>query len=223
MSDPVPAATVIVLRPSDANFEVLMVRRHRGSRFMADSFVFPGGRVEPSDPSLLHAATREVREEVALVIDEQSLVPIAHWITPSSEPRRYDTYFYVTTMPPGQTAKHDAVETTELLWATPGDVLRRNEAGELKLPPPTICNLRDLSRHSSIEAVLGWARQKTIVAILPKLAPVEDSLAILLPWDRDYVATPGETRAIDASHPIAQGPSRFLLKDGRWWGKIQKI
>ena len=219
MIDPVPAATVIILRPITGNVEVLMVRRHRRSQFMADSFVFPGGRVDPGDANVRAAAVREVGEEVGLAITAEALIPIAHWITPSSEPKRYDTHFFVTAMPADQVAKHDAVETTEHLWATPSEVLHRNERGELKLPPPTICNLRDLAAHRSIGSVLAWAGQKQIVPILPKLVPLEDSLAILLPWDVDYADGPGETRAIAPDHPIAQGPSRFLLNEGRWWAK----
>ena len=49
VAEPRPAATVVLLRPGASGPEVLMVRRHRGSSFMADAYVFPGGRVETSD------------------------------------------------------------------------------------------------------------------------------------------------------------------------------
>ncbi len=49
-----PAATVVLLRPDDAGdgYSVLLVRRHRGSAFLPDAWVFPGGRVEPEDAAL---------------------------------------------------------------------------------------------------------------------------------------------------------------------------
>ncbi len=49
-----PAATVVLLRPDDAGdgYTVLLVKRHRGSAFLPDAWVFPGGRVEPEDAAL---------------------------------------------------------------------------------------------------------------------------------------------------------------------------
>jgi 8-oxo-dGTP pyrophosphatase MutT (NUDIX family) len=46
---PRPAATVIVLRERPDGPEVFLVRRHWAIAFMAGAYVFPGGRVEPSD------------------------------------------------------------------------------------------------------------------------------------------------------------------------------
>ena len=45
---PSPAATLVLLRDRDA-LEVLLIQRHRGSRFAAGDFVFPGGKVEADD------------------------------------------------------------------------------------------------------------------------------------------------------------------------------
>jgi len=46
---PRPASTVVVLRPRDEAFEVLLVRRNDRVAFMAGAFVFPGGRVDTAD------------------------------------------------------------------------------------------------------------------------------------------------------------------------------
>jgi len=48
---PAPASTVLVLRDRGGVVEVFMVRRHQGTAFMGGAFVFPGGRVDPSDIS----------------------------------------------------------------------------------------------------------------------------------------------------------------------------
>ena len=45
---PAPAATLVLLRDREA-LEVLLIQRHRGSRFAAGDFVFPGGKVEADD------------------------------------------------------------------------------------------------------------------------------------------------------------------------------
>ena len=47
---PQKAATVILVRPARGkNWEILLVRRHHRQSFMAGAFVFPGGKMEPSD------------------------------------------------------------------------------------------------------------------------------------------------------------------------------
>jgi hypothetical protein len=106
----------------------------------------------------------------------------------------------------------------DALWATPAEVLRRYRLGELKLPPPTIRNLEDLAPHATVEATLAWARQRPVRAILPKLVPLDATLAIVLPWDPEYPSLPGEGEPIEPEHAVAQGPSRFILAEGRWWG-----
>ena len=49
MTAPRPAATVVLLRDAPGGPEVLMVRRNRQVAFMADAYVFPGGRLESAD------------------------------------------------------------------------------------------------------------------------------------------------------------------------------
>jgi 8-oxo-dGTP pyrophosphatase MutT (NUDIX family) len=217
VSAPRPAATVVVLR--DPGPEVLMVRRTRGASFMADAWVFPGGRVDATDASPAAAAVRELQEEAGIALPAESLIRFANWITPSAEPKRFDAQFFVAAMQGEQVAKHDAQETVDCQWATPASLLERYQRGELKLPPPTLRNLQELSAHATVEAALAWARAQTVVAILPKLIPIGETLAIVLPWDPEYPEMPGESQPIAADHPLARGPGRFILENGRWWGK----
>jgi 8-oxo-dGTP pyrophosphatase MutT (NUDIX family) len=47
---PSPSATLALLRDRPAaGFDVLLIQRHRASKFAAGDFVFPGGKVEPCD------------------------------------------------------------------------------------------------------------------------------------------------------------------------------
>jgi 8-oxo-dGTP pyrophosphatase MutT (NUDIX family) len=47
---PAPAATVVLLRDRpDAGAEILLIQRHRASKFAAGDHVFPGGKIEPAD------------------------------------------------------------------------------------------------------------------------------------------------------------------------------
>lgn len=51
-AEPVPAATIMLLREAEGAPEVLMLERHAKSDFLPDLYVFPGGRVDPGDHEL---------------------------------------------------------------------------------------------------------------------------------------------------------------------------
>jgi 8-oxo-dGTP pyrophosphatase MutT (NUDIX family) len=46
---PLPAATVVLLRDASPGVEVLLMQRHRASKFAGGDFVFPGGKIEVDD------------------------------------------------------------------------------------------------------------------------------------------------------------------------------
>jgi 8-oxo-dGTP pyrophosphatase MutT (NUDIX family) len=46
---PLPAATVVLLRDTNPGVEVLLMQRHRASKFAGGDFVFPGGKIEVDD------------------------------------------------------------------------------------------------------------------------------------------------------------------------------
>ena len=108
MTTPRRAATVLVLRQiadsasaDSARIEVLLVRRGQRASFMANAYVFPGGRVDGADSqptaelTTARCAARELHEEAGLRVDDLGeLVSFARWITPSAEPKRFDTDFF---------------------------------------------------------------------------------------------------------------------------------
>jgi 8-oxo-dGTP pyrophosphatase MutT (NUDIX family) len=66
---PIPAATIVLLRErAGGGVETLLMRRHRKSTFMSDTFVFPGGKVDPEDRSPEEAAIRELFEEAGVLL-----------------------------------------------------------------------------------------------------------------------------------------------------------
>ena len=68
MSAPVrEAASVILLRRAEPGFEVFLLRRHRQAKFMASSFVFPGGGAEAGEDART-AAARELFEEAGVLL-----------------------------------------------------------------------------------------------------------------------------------------------------------
>ena len=159
-----------------------------------------------------------VLADAGLALDPSGLHYFAHWITPSAEPRRYDTRFFVAVLPAGQEPSFDAHETVDQVWATPRAALAR--AGELALPPPQVRSLAELSGSRTVDDVLALAaeRARTPHPIMPRLAPQPaGGFALLLPWDPEYLtAGTGDARAMPADHPLAVGPSRFVLEDRTW-------
>ena len=158
-----------------------------------------------------------VLAEAGLVLDPDRLQYFAHWITPSAEPRRYDTRFFVAVLPADQEPRFDDHETVDQAWVDPRTV--RERAGELALPPPQVRSLAELSGSRTTAEVLALAaaRARHPHPIVPRLAPSGGGFALLLPWDPEYLsAGTGDAVPIDADHPLAIGPSRFILEDRTW-------
>jgi 8-oxo-dGTP pyrophosphatase MutT (NUDIX family) len=231
-AEPRPASTVVVLRPASDAFDVLLVRRNDRVAFMAGAYVFPGGRVDASDrdstgdcaflqaaprfPDLSthqeleyrRAAARELAEEAAVAVDVDALLPIAHWVTPEIEIRRYDTRFFLTLMPAGQEARHDDGEMTELVWCPPAEALDRGLHGEIMLPPPTWTTLRQLERHATLESALAWARTTPIIRVEPRFVTEAGRKILTLPGDPSFPAMPGW---------VIPDETRFVLEEGGGW------
>lgn len=119
----------------------------------------------------------------SLVLRTDLLRPLAHWITPEVEAKRFDTRFFLARMPAGQVCREVGGEADERLWLRPADAL---DSGA-NLLPPTAAVLRDLAAYPDVESAL--AAERSITAVLPKLLVGDGgSVAFLLPGDAGYPA-----------------------------------
>ena len=132
---PVPArcaASVVLCRDGDSGLETYLLHRHARMAFAASMVVFPGGGVDPVDRTaadpLLACGIRETWEETGVELAHPEVVRWAHWITPAMQPIRYDTYFYLAALPPGQTASDRSSETERAAWTTPAAAVTAYEA-----------------------------------------------------------------------------------------------
>ena len=110
----------------------------------------------------------------SLVLRADLLRPLAHWITPEVESKRFDTRFFAARMPAGQVCRDAGTEADERLWARPQDALEQG----LNLMPPTLAVLRDLARFDDVDAAL--AAERTITTVLPRLVTGDDGSLQLL-------------------------------------------
>jgi hypothetical protein len=115
------------------------------------------------------------------VLRADLLRPLAHWITPEIEPKRFDTRFFVASLPAGQVCRVAGSEADERVWVRPQDALDRR----LQVLPPTAAVLRDLAAYDDVASAL--AAERTITPTLPKLrVTADDTLSFLLPGDPGY-------------------------------------
>jgi 8-oxo-dGTP pyrophosphatase MutT (NUDIX family) len=119
------------------------------------------------------------------------LVPWAHWITPSIEPKRFSARFFACELPSTQVPSFDDIETVDQVWVRPGEAIAR--AGELQLPPPQLRTFWELAQLDTLEDVLaaGRARSEEPHPIMPRLRPsaAGEPACLLLPWDPEYTET----------------------------------
>jgi 8-oxo-dGTP pyrophosphatase MutT (NUDIX family) len=191
--EPRPAATVIIARPVAGGFEVLLVKRHGKSGFMAGAHVFPGGRVDDADAGpdrFVSAAVRETMEEARVSLAASALTPWSWWITPREEPKRFDTRFFLAEVPADTVAVVDEHEAVAFAWLTPRAALSAYSAGEIVLAPPTLATLEDLAPFASL-ADARAAVTLPLRAVCPRIVSGvgsgagsgDDGLVLALPGD----------------------------------------
>jgi 8-oxo-dGTP pyrophosphatase MutT (NUDIX family) len=156
-----------------------------------------------------------VREDLYLDLD--GLVFWTHWITPSMEPKRFDTRFFAIEVPSGQTVLADARESSEFAWVQPSRMVDPATNGEALLMPPTMLTLLDLiemrSRHGSVHAMLAAEQGRVVVPILPRMQRIGADVATIYPWDSEYSSGAGEGLEWHAEVPphLQCLPSRLVL------------
>lgn len=185
------AATVIVLRDGADGLEVLLAQRNSKARFMAGAWVFPGGAVNAEDgegeAALRAAGLRELHEEAGIALgDPGELVAFSRWITPAEVKIRYDTWFFLATMPPGQEARIDGAEVVDARWFSPPAALAASRRNEILLVFPTIKHLQQLSVFHSAGELLTHARAQTVQPVQPRVVGQGEMARIVLPGEPGY-------------------------------------
>jgi 8-oxo-dGTP pyrophosphatase MutT (NUDIX family) len=164
---------------------ILLARRKGGDNLLdaAEMLRLRAAYPDPATP----IATLIERETIELATDR--LARFAHWITPSAEPRRFDTQFFIAAAPAGQTAAADGHETLDCFWLAPADALREADAGRSLIVFPTRLNLLKLARSQSAAEALDRAAREPIVTVQPVMTTEAGEGIIRIAPDSGYEPT----------------------------------
>jgi 8-oxo-dGTP pyrophosphatase MutT (NUDIX family) len=212
-SPAIPAATVVLLRDTADGVETLMLRRNSKLAF-GGMWVFPGGRVDDADrdraadefDAARLAAVREAGEECGLTVPPAALVPIAHWTPPPQTPKRFATWFFVAPAPSGAVVIDDG-EIHEHQWVAPADAIRRRDAGEIELAPPTWVTLHRLTDAPTVADALDRAARTEPDVFVTRIATEGDEIVTLWAGDAGY----------EAGDPAAAGGRHRLYMSASGW------
>ncbi len=115
------------------------------------------------------------------------LTPYAHWITPSHQPKRYDTKFFVARAPDEHLAVHDGSESVDSVWISPQKVIDDTRAGRFKLVFATEMNVKRLAKHDSVDSVIAEAARTPVVTVQPRVIKRDgDRRTLIIPIEAGY-------------------------------------
>jgi 8-oxo-dGTP pyrophosphatase MutT (NUDIX family) len=189
VTEPRPAATLILLRDGEEGPQVLLVLRSPEQRFMGGVWVFPGGAVDGHREEPADTALRELEEETGIMLPEGTpLESFSRWITPAQVKIRFDTWFFVARAPDDADPRPDGAECIDARWIRPADALAAWERDELQLVFPTIKHLEQLARFESVDAALEDARARRVMPVEPRVLLEGGVAQVVLPGEPGYEA-----------------------------------
>ena len=132
----------------------------------------------------------ELLSRRGLVLRADLLTPWARWVTPEFSPRRFDTWFFASPMPPGQVtavtggADQEPAESVSGSWLKPSEALEAARAGQITLLPPTAVTLAELAGHQDVASIL--AQRRVITPLLPRVVVEQERAWLALPEATKY-------------------------------------
>ena len=129
------------------------------------------------------------QEQLQLALD--LLLPYAHWITPKTRPKIFDTHFFLAAAPVEQLqlAQHDGVETMDSMWITAADALQQAAQGQHIIVFPTRMNLLKLDRSKTVAVALETAGNESIVTVQPIVENTDQGSILNIPKAAGYAAS----------------------------------
>ena len=214
---PRASASVIIVRAVGSQLEVLLVQRNANIKFHSGAWVFPGGKVDPTDieqnangdeNSLARiAAIRETQEEVGITLEATALTPFSHWLTPVQQPKRFSTWFFVAAVDGDVNPVIDESEIVDHIWLSPQEALEKQISKELILPPPTFVSLTKLLTLESTQNIDTFVSNLGFEKFAPRI--VENDLGRIALYHGD-----AGFEQVDAEIPGAR--HRLMMLKSGW-------
>ncbi|HEX7125182.1 MAG TPA: NUDIX hydrolase [Thermodesulfobacteriota bacterium] len=154
--DVTPAHAVAALRECYEEAGVLLARDAAGRPAHADAG--RAARLAAARPSVEArggaAAFVALLHREALTLDGGALRYVSHWVTPSWQPLRFDTRFFLAALPDGASPGSCSGESVEGGWWDPRAALAACEAGRMQMLRPTETMLWFLRQFDTFEEVV---------------------------------------------------------------------
>jgi len=216
---PIPAATVVLLRDSDAGPEVLMLKKNSKITF-GGMWVFPGGKIDPEDHqgtaddthAARNAAARETLEETGLQVTPQAFEWFAHWTPPPGPQKRFATWFFAAHAEGTHDVQIDDGEIKDHAWIQPAQALARHAAGEIDLVPPTWVTLHQLSAFSEARAVIERYAALEPRVYATRVAKNRQGHRVAM-WHGDAGYEPWDADRDGARHRLVMAPDGFVFEN----------
>lgn len=123
----------------------------------------------------------------------------ARWITPEFEPRRYDTWFFVAALPPGQRTRNASTEADRTVWTGPAEATEAYDRGELLMMPPTVATLRQLQSYGTADEALAGSDGRDMTPVLATARLEGEELVLSWPGHEEF------TKRVDPRRPVTGG------------------
>jgi recombination protein RecT len=137
--------------------------------------------VEPVPHELLHGARTKLLKgersfsetliDLDVRLDASAVRYFSRWITPISNPHRFDARFFVARAPKNQVAQADELETFDGCWIRPADALAQVEKGAMQMIFPTIKHLERVAKFEDVSGLFAFTETKNTLPVTPDVRP----------------------------------------------------
>ncbi len=140
-------------------------------------------------------ALSEVLVRRGLRLRSDLLKAWSRWCTPVFEPRRYDTWFFLAELPPGQRARELGGEADHAAWWPATEAVAGVRDGSLAMMPPTVVTVEEVASAPDVAAVLATPRELRMV--MPWLLRSSSETSVRVDLDGCGGGDPGPPSGIE--------------------------